>query len=102
MPHANASRQHLFQGGILTVVIGTLQAADNVAKGPTACSLAAIAFTSRFRAFRVVARLPAGLPLVMPNRASTSASGNDVPPTRRSRIIRQKSAELASARSSAS
>jgi len=55
-----------------------------------------------FRPFLVAARLPAGFPPVVSNRAPTSASGSDLSPARRSRIIRQKSSERASSRSSAS
>jgi len=55
-----------------------------------------------FRAFFATARLPADFPRVIPNRSSTSASENDVPLARRCRIMRQKSTELASRKSSGS
>ncbi len=44
-----------------------------------------------FLPFLVPTLLAAGFEPVMPNRASTSASGSDLPVPRRSRIMRQKS-----------
>src|SRR5208337_4042853 len=55
-----------------------------------------------FRVFFAAARLPVGFERVIPKRTSTSASENDVPLARRCRIMRQKSTELASRKSSES